>query len=190
MNAVVGQDGLDVVGYGLDQCAQKVVGDTGRRLIVQLDESELRCSVDRDEEMQLAVRRPHLDDISLKVADRVGFECLTRGLIPNDFGRYYGAAKGRDAAKSASDAGSSPAGRKAIVQGQKLMPPGGSGNCLSLNRKHLGLRFFRSSRYFGNRGPRLLFGDGLPVEPVALCQSPQALMTMLCSTASVVSAEP
>ena len=51
MRPVVGQHGVDLVRQCGCEMLEEVGGYPARRLLVQLDESELRCSVDRHEEI-------------------------------------------------------------------------------------------------------------------------------------------
>ena len=53
MGAVVGEDGVDLVGNGGDQAAQEVPRGEARHFLVHLDEGELRRSVDGDEQVDL-----------------------------------------------------------------------------------------------------------------------------------------
>ncbi len=74
-------------------------------------------------------------------------------------------------------------GIEAIIQRQQRVLTKGNDDCLFLERQHRGSRFPRAGRQIGNRRPLLPFGDGLLVDPVALGQRPQALLTILyCST--------
>ena len=46
LNAVIGQDGMDLIGNGLDQMFEKRSGDQARGPFVQLGIGERRCAVD------------------------------------------------------------------------------------------------------------------------------------------------
>src|ERR1700735_1326658 len=59
------------------------------------------------------------------------------------------------------------------------MAPEGDDDRLLLDREDRRLRFFRTGRQIRRGGPLLPLGDGLLVDPVAIGQSPQALLTML-----------
>ena len=74
VGAVVGEDGVDPVGDGLDQAAQEVCGRLARHLFVQLDEGELRGPVDCDDEMELALSGSSLGDVDMEVANRIGLK--------------------------------------------------------------------------------------------------------------------
>jgi len=43
---------------------------------MQFDEGELRGSVDRDDEIELALRGPDLGDVDMEIADRVSLELV------------------------------------------------------------------------------------------------------------------
>jgi len=77
LNAVVGQDRVDLVRACLDQMAQELRGVHLAGLFVKLDEDELRRAVDGDEHVELAVLRADLGDVDMEVADRIGFELLS-----------------------------------------------------------------------------------------------------------------
>ena len=80
VGSVVGEDGVDPVGDGLDQAAQEVRGRAARHLLMQFDEGELRGPVDRDDEMELALSGSNLGDVDMEIADRIGLElALGRG---------------------------------------------------------------------------------------------------------------
>src|SRR5277367_4641408 len=68
---------------------------------------------------------------------------------------------------------------KAVVERQQRMPPEGDDDRLLLDREDRRLWLFRTGRQIRRRGPLLPLGDGLLVDPVAIGQSPQALLTML-----------
>jgi hypothetical protein len=53
---------------------EEVARDTGSGLLVQLDEGELGGSVDGVEQVELALLRPNLGDVDVKVADRIALE--------------------------------------------------------------------------------------------------------------------
>ena len=55
VRAVVAEHGVDSVGNGCGERSEEVGCNTGRDLLVQLDQAELRCSVDGNKEMELAL---------------------------------------------------------------------------------------------------------------------------------------
>ena len=66
---------MDLVGDGGDQAAQKEVPrGAARHLLVQLDEGELRRSVDGDDEVEFALRGSNFGEVDMKIADRIGLE--------------------------------------------------------------------------------------------------------------------
>ena len=67
--------------------AQVYSGDGGGGLLMQFDEGELRGAVDGDEHVQLALLGPHLGDVDVEVADRIGLELLLRRLVAFDIGQ-------------------------------------------------------------------------------------------------------
>ena len=80
VGSVIGEDGVDPVGDGLDEAAQEVRGRAARHLLMQFDEGELRGPVDGDDEMELALDGSHLGEVDMEIADRVGLElALGRG---------------------------------------------------------------------------------------------------------------
>jgi hypothetical protein len=50
---VVGEDGVDPIGDGLDEAAQEVRGGAAGHFLVQFNEGELRRPIDRDDEWSL-----------------------------------------------------------------------------------------------------------------------------------------
>ena len=69
VRAVVGEHGVDPVGNGCGERSEEVGRNTARGLLVQFDEGELRCSVDGNEEVELALLRSDLGDVDVEVAD-------------------------------------------------------------------------------------------------------------------------
>ena len=72
------------VGNGLDEATEELTRDARGRLLVQLDEGELGCAVDSDEQVKLAGLRPDLGDVDVEVADRVALELALVGLVAVD----------------------------------------------------------------------------------------------------------
>ena len=81
VSSVVGEDRVDLVGDGGDQAAQEVPRGAARHLLVQLDEGELRRSVDGDDEVEFALRSSNFGEVDMKIADWIGLEFA--------FGRGY-----------------------------------------------------------------------------------------------------
>src|SRR4029077_9901524 len=68
---------------------------------------------------------------------------------------------------------------EAVVERQQRVAPESDDNRLFLHGQHCRSCLPGTGRKIDNRGPLLPFGDGLLVDPVAACQCPQALLTML-----------
>lgn len=60
---VVGQNGMDFVGNGNNQIAQKLAGNGARGTLVQLHKSELRRSIYGNEEIKLALSGLYFGDV-------------------------------------------------------------------------------------------------------------------------------
>src|ERR1700682_2881521 len=72
---------------------------------------------------------------------------------------------------------------EAVIQRQQRMLAKGDDDGLVLRRQTGGFWLFRASRKIGHRTALLPFCEGFRIEPVALGQRPQALLTILyCST--------
>lgn len=84
LDAVVRQHGMDCIGDSLNQIAQELGCGHLACLLVPFDIGKLRRSVDGNEEIELAVSGLNLGDIDVKIANRVGFECLLGGLVTFD----------------------------------------------------------------------------------------------------------
>src|SRR5215211_2868963 len=87
MGTVVGQHGMDLVGYGRDQVSEEVAGNAARGLLVQLSKGELGGAVDGHEEVEAALFGVHLGDVDVKEADRVRLEAGPFGLVPIGVGQ-------------------------------------------------------------------------------------------------------
>ena len=86
LDAVVCQHGVDLVGHGVDQGAEKVGGRLSRRFLLEPGTGELGRPVDRDEKIELAFLRSDLGDVDVEVADRMIGEVLGLGLVALEFG--------------------------------------------------------------------------------------------------------
>lgn len=85
LDAVVDQNGVDLVGCGLDEGDQKGRCGDSVGLVDELGESKLRG--DRHVKIELSFRRPHFGDGDMEEADRVCLELLLRGLVSARFGQ-------------------------------------------------------------------------------------------------------
>src|SRR4051812_8666120 len=68
---------------------------------------------------------------------------------------------------------------EAIIERQQRVPPKRSHDGLLLEREHRGVRLLRAGAFVLDRGALLPLGHRLRIDPVALGQAPQALLTML-----------
>jgi|SRR6478672_6464476 hypothetical protein len=84
LDAVVGEDNMYLVGNRPDQRRQEV----GRSLYVggrmQLSKGKLRRSIDRHEQIELALPGANLGNVDVEVADRIALEGLFGGLVTAD----------------------------------------------------------------------------------------------------------
>ena len=87
LGAVIRQHGVDGVGHRGNEGVQEIGGDAAGSPGVQLGEGELGGAVDGNEEVELAFLGPHLGDVDVEVADRVGLEVLAPGLVSVDVGQ-------------------------------------------------------------------------------------------------------
>ena len=76
LDAVVGQNDLDLIGDGFDQGVEE--GRRGYRVgsFDDLDKGELRCPVDRDVKIELSFSRADFRQIDMEEADRIALELL------------------------------------------------------------------------------------------------------------------
>jgi hypothetical protein len=65
---------VDLVTDGGYQAAQEVSRGTMSHLLMQLDEGELRGSVDCDQQVELALRGSDFGDVEMKIANWIGLE--------------------------------------------------------------------------------------------------------------------
>lgn len=72
---------MDSVRNGLNEVTEEVGCTPTRRLSVQLDEGKLRCPIDGDQEIELALGGLHLGDVNVKEADRIELELLLCDLL-------------------------------------------------------------------------------------------------------------
>src|ERR1700729_3226148 len=127
VGSVVGEDRVDLVGDGGDRAAQEVSRGATRHLLVQLDEGELRRSVDGDDEVEFALRSSNFGEVDMKIADWIGLEFA--------FGRGYAFDLRQPRYSMALQAPMQRRARqmrdgrlqsiKAVVERQQSMPPEG-----------------------------------------------------------------
>ena len=104
MNAVVGEHGVDAVRHCLEGSFKEAGGGGHVGAIEQLDEGELRRTVDGHEQVELAFGIAQLGDIHVEEANRVAAELLFGQLVafhfkqPSDAGRSGSGARRSGAA--------------------------------------------------------------------------------------------
>lgn len=81
LDAVVGQDCMDLVGHGFEHVLQELPGRLSVGRCNDLGNRELGCPVNADEQGELSLIRLHFDDVDVKEADGVAFELLPLGLV-------------------------------------------------------------------------------------------------------------
>ena len=116
-----------------------------------------------------------------KIADRIGLELALGGASPSTWGNrrdpvaLQTAMQGR--ARQVRDGRLQ--GVEAVVERQQGMPSEGDDDGLFLDGQDRRSGLLRSRRQIGDGSPRFPLGDRLRIDPVALRQRPQALLTML-----------
>lgn len=86
LDAVVGQDDVQAVRTGLDECLQESAGHGSISAFVQLGKGVFGRPVDGHPEVQLAFAGANLRDVDVEEADRVALERLLAGLVAADLG--------------------------------------------------------------------------------------------------------
>lgn len=126
--------------------------------------------------------RQHLADFDVEMADRVALELLPCRLVALDVGQpadamtLQAAMQGR--ARQMRDRRLQRI--KTIIERQQRVTPEGDDDRFLLDGEDRRSWLPRSGRQVCDRGPSLPLGDGVLVDPIALGQRPQALLTMLC----------
>jgi hypothetical protein len=87
LDAVVRQDGVDLIGNGGDELVEKLSRRDGGRLRLQPGEGVLRGPVHGHEEVELALLGADLGDVDVEVAERVALEGLLGGLVAKGLGQ-------------------------------------------------------------------------------------------------------
>ena len=137
VNAIVGENRMNLVRHGRDEVAKEVGGDPCGCFLMQLGKGEFRRSVDSDEEMELAFLGPHFGNVDMEEADRVSLELLPRRLVPLDIWQLAdamtleatmqrGACQMRDGRLQCIEA---------IIERQERMPPEGDNDRLNGRRR-------------------------------------------------------
>ena len=80
LDAIVGENGVDLVGDSRDQSFEEGRGRGPSRLLDQLHEGELAGAIDGDIEIELAFGGLDLGDVDMEIADRISLELFLRRL--------------------------------------------------------------------------------------------------------------
>jgi hypothetical protein len=81
LDAIVGQDRVDAVRYGLQQVFEELPRRPPVSLVDQLCDRELARAVDGHEQVKLALGGLHLGNIHVEEADRIALEALSLRLV-------------------------------------------------------------------------------------------------------------
>jgi hypothetical protein len=123
-----------------------------------------------------------------EIADRISLELFLGGLVAFDVRQpadpvalqaamQRGAREMRDGRLQ---------GIQTIVERQQCMPAECDDDCLFLDRQNCGPRLFRAGRKIGRRRTISPLAHGLLVDPVAIGQSPQALLMVWTALAPIL----
>ena len=107
LNAIIGQERVELVRHGLEQAFKARFCQQVRGPFMQLGMGELRCAVDGDEQIQLALFGLHFGNIDVAVTDRVCFELLffAAARLCSVTGAIYRTVAGSGAGSSESGSG-------------------------------------------------------------------------------------
>jgi len=84
LDAVVGQDRVDLVGHGLEHVLEELLGRLPVSRCNELGDRELGCPVDAHEEVELSLDGLHLGNVDVEEPDGVALELLALGLVAFD----------------------------------------------------------------------------------------------------------
>jgi len=84
LDAIIGQDGVDLIGDGLEHVLQELPGGAPVSLLDELGHRELARAVNADKEIEFALSGLHLGDVNVEEADRVALELLALRLVAAD----------------------------------------------------------------------------------------------------------
>ena len=84
VDAVISEHGVDAIWNGLDESFEEGGGSSHVGLFNQIHNNKLRGPVDRNEQVELAFGGPHLGQIDVEEADRIGIELLPLGFVAFD----------------------------------------------------------------------------------------------------------
>jgi hypothetical protein len=77
LDAVDGENSVDLVGYGLEHVLQELPGRLSVRCCNELSNGELGRPVDADEQVELSFGGLHLGDVDVEEPDGIAFELST-----------------------------------------------------------------------------------------------------------------
>jgi hypothetical protein len=77
VSAVIREDGVNLIGNGLDQFLQEISGLAPGGLLDQRSESELGSAVDCHEKVEFSFLGPDLGQINMEIADGIDMELLS-----------------------------------------------------------------------------------------------------------------
>jgi hypothetical protein len=81
LDAIVGQDGVNMIGHGGDEGFQERFGRLGVGTFMQLHEDEFRGAIDSDEEMKFTFRASNFSDVDMEITNGVGPELFLVGFV-------------------------------------------------------------------------------------------------------------
>ena len=84
LDAVVGENGMDLVGHGLEHVLEELLGRLPVSRCNELGDRELGCPVDAHEEVELSLDGLHLGNVDVEEPDGVALELLALGLVTLD----------------------------------------------------------------------------------------------------------
>ena len=152
---------------------------------MQFDKCELRSSVDRDEHVEFVLLCADLCKVDMEVSNGVGTELAALWLVTFHLGQPADvvALQAAMQRRSGQVRNSGLQGVETVIQRQQRVLAEGNDNRFFLDGEHRGMSILRAGSHIGSVTPAPPLGDRLRVDPVALGQDPQALLTILyCST--------
>jgi hypothetical protein len=81
LDAVVGEHGVDAVRNGFDERVEEGYCSSHVCFFHEFDDGQLRSPIDGDEQVELAFGGPHLGQVDVEEADRIGVELLSPGRV-------------------------------------------------------------------------------------------------------------
>jgi hypothetical protein len=84
LNAVIGENGVDLIGHGLEQVLKELPGSLSVSCGNELSDGELGRPVDSHKEKELSLGGLHLGNVDVEEAYGVALELLPLGLVALD----------------------------------------------------------------------------------------------------------